>query len=492
MLRFALLMQAIAIPLSAAVAVAPAPDGVRRSDVTARIRPVGSGAWSDLPVLWATSMSLAPHARGGGEGFSLFAHDVPVEIELTFPHPVSEAVVRPRLRAAPVASVEGAVVRLIISGPRYLVVEVNQAAGKDRPASTVYLLGDPPEVDVPAADAADVVAVHPGRHEVAALAPTTTRRTVLLLPGLHEVEGGLLRLQAHSRLHLAAGAVLRSRLAAEQADGLRLTRRGIIDGSTTLREAGNWRSLGEQAFVFLRGGEDMLIDGPTILDSPYWNLVAAGTRGLTIRNYKCITWRMNNDGIQPRSVEHLLVERCFLKCADDCIAIKTRSAVGMDSRDLIFRDLVCWNDGPGNVLEIGHSSQGDSLSGVRFERIAAVRSAGKGSVLSMCLADHCTVEDVSYADITAEGVEGGDFGFRIIQNRYSTDAGRGRIRHVRIDGCRSEQPPRGGFITGFDAEHAIEDVLLRGLSFAGTPPADLSGLGLRLEHTSGVRLEAGP
>ena len=481
-----------------ALVIDPPTDALPRAAFDVHVRPAGGGEWQPLPAYFATSMSKLTHAAGGAEGFVTFAFEgAPVDVRLTLPAAVKKAVVRPVLRGAPVAAVDGRTVTFRMNEPRYLVVEVNYLSNADKttPRFTAYVLADAPDRDAPRPDAADVKLIAPGRHTPADLA-WGDKRVLCLAPGVHEVEGGKVALASGKTLYLAGGAVLKAGLVGDQVEDAAVRGRGILDGSALPRDPGDWRSDGEQGFVFLRRGRRITIDGPVIYNSPYWNIVAFGTANLTIRNHKALTWKVNNDGVQPRSVSDLLVEHCFLKCADDCIAVKTRRAAALESRRLVFRDLVLWNDLPGNPMEIGHTSQADLLSDVLFEKIAVVHGESeKSHTISMAIIDHSTVENVRYHDITVEGIKCADFGLRVETSRYTSDPERGRIRGVEIRDYVSDAGPQGGKIKGFNAEHLIENVTIRNFVTYALDPArrhvvtDLAELKLDMAFTKGVRVE---
>jgi len=67
----------------------------------------------------------------------------------------------------------------------------------------------------------------------------------------------------------------------------------------------------------------------------------------------------------------------------------------MCSNNLAFRNLVLWNDRPGNAVEIGHTSQADILENVLFENIHVVHASVTGRktkfVISISLIDHSLV-----------------------------------------------------------------------------------------------------
>jgi len=474
--------------------VDPTPVDMPKALFDVEVKAVNDGTWRPLFVYHCTSMSEHPHAFGGAEGFVTFEHEGAVDVRITIPQPVRDVKVRPSLREPVAAQFTNYTATVRLERPRYLTVEINHGPlAKWRiPRYTLYLLADSVEKNRP--DITRAKRLSAGHHAVADFDPGK-KHTVYLEPGIHTVEGNVAPLHSGKTLYLAGGAVLRARVRADNVRDAKLLGRGILDGSPFPRDPGDWRGEGEQGFVFLRRGEHITIDGPIIYNSPYWNIVAFGTTHLTIRNHKAITWKLNNDGIQPRSCSDLLVENCFLKCADDCIAVKTRRAAAMESRRLVFRNLVLWNDIPGNPMEIGHTSQADLLEDVTFRDIEVIHGESeRAHTISMCIIDHSTVRNVRYENIYVEGIKVKDIGLRVKTSEYTTDAERGRIRDVTIRNYFTDDAPQGGEITGFDAERNVEDVIIENfVSFANHPTRrrvmrDVAELKLKIQHAQNIKI----
>jgi hypothetical protein len=480
--------------------VYPAPADLLQPRI--RLRARTQAGWVEVPVMRADSISPHPHAHGGCEGWAYCCCTGSSEFEVTFESPIEQFRVRPSLTQRVPFEISGTTARLQLREPRYIVIESGPVRADEPgqvPRYTLYLLVDPPDPDEPQPEAAGVKVLRPGVHEPDAFEPGAAQ-TVYLLPGVHDVVGQKVDLRPGKTLYLAGGAHLRSYIRGERADGASIRGRGVIDGTGVECKSREWRDDGDAGFVFFRRGSGITIDGPIIYDSPFWNIVTFGTTGTRIRNHKAITWRVNNDGVQPRSCNDLLVERCFLKCADDCIAVKTRRAAGMISRDLVFRDLVLWNDVPGNGVEIGHTSQADLLERVRFEEIDLLHcdsaSVNDGFAISISLIDHSTVQGVTYRNFRTEGVRNGDLRLWIGTSRYTTDAERGRIDSIEIDGYLMEGTPHHSRFVGADADHMVTNVHLRRLvSRAGTPQqrtcSSLEDLHAEVEHARSIIVSGG-
>ncbi len=439
--------------------------GIPDSLIRAGISKEEDCGWSPIAVADCMSFSALPTANGGKEGWLTYAADIPVKLRLEFPCPVKTAKFRPSLIEELIPEISGNIVTITIPSARYGVLEINYE-NDSIPHYTVYILSDNIE-QTPSGPAIHYLA--PGLHSVEDLYASSPKM-LYFLPGLHEIAGNKLPLKSNCNVHIAQGAVVRAGIIAEEVENVKITGLGILDGTTVMRDTGEikgeriggkWReAAGREAFVCFYKGKNITWDGPVIYNANYWNLVISATNNVTIRNHKCICWLLNTDGIQPRSCSNLLIEHCFFKCADDCIAIKTRRALGMESRNITCRDLVLWHDIPGNGLEIGHTSQADILEDVTFKDIYVVHGANTGYCLGMTLIDHQCVRNISYENIYVEGSQfERDFCFRITDSYYTTDDECGQIYDISIKGYHSEKSmQKTSTIQGFDEANLVKNI----------------------------------
>ena len=99
---------------------------------------------------------------------------------------------------------------------------------------------------------------------------------------------------------------------------------------------------------------NVLVEGVTLLRSPFWVLHPLMCRNLTVRNVKVWNEGPNGDGCDPESCQDVLIEGCHFHTGDDCIAIKAgRNGDGRKpecvSENIIVRNCVM-EDGHGGVV----------------------------------------------------------------------------------------------------------------------------------------------
>jgi len=99
---------------------------------------------------------------------------------------------------------------------------------------------------------------------------------------------------------------------------------------------------------------NVLLEGVTLLRSPFWVVHPVLSRNVTVRRCTIINNGPNGDGCDPESCEDVLIEDCLFRTGDDCIAIKSgRNADGRranrPSRNIIIRHCRM-EDGHGGVV----------------------------------------------------------------------------------------------------------------------------------------------
>lgn len=70
------------------------------------------------------------------------------------------------------------------------------------------------------------------------------------------------------------------------------------------------------------GCRNVLIEGITILDSPFWVIHPTFCDNVTVRGVTIESYNKNNDGCDPEYSRDVLIEDCTFRCGDDAIAIK--------------------------------------------------------------------------------------------------------------------------------------------------------------------------
>jgi len=91
------------------------------------------------------------------------------------------------------------------------------------------------------------------------------------------------------------------------------------------------------------GCKNVLIEGVTIVDSPYWVLHPTFCDNVIVRGVTIDSHNKNNDGCDPEYTTNVLIEKCNFNTGDDAIAIKAGRdqdawRIGQKTAGIIIRD----------------------------------------------------------------------------------------------------------------------------------------------------------
>ncbi len=89
--------------------------------------------------------------------------------------------------------------------------------------------------------------------------------------------------------------------------------------------------------------ENVLIEDVRLRNSPFWNIHPVLCKNMILRGVDIFGHGPNNDGVDPESVDHMLIENCSFDTGDDCIAVNSgRNADGRrlatPSQNIVIRN----------------------------------------------------------------------------------------------------------------------------------------------------------
>ncbi len=227
--------------------------------------------------------------------------------------------------------------------------------------------------------------------------------------------------------------------------------------------------------------ENILIEGVTMLRSPFWVIHPLLSKNITVRNVKVWNEGPNGDGCDPESCENVLIEGCTFHTGDDCIAIKSgRNAdgragstgrfAGIPSKNLIIRNCVM-EDGHGGVV-IGSEISGGcqnvfaencKMDSPNLERVLRIKTNScRGGI----------IENIHFRNVTV-----GQCQEAVL--KINTDyepkevCCRGfypQVRHVYMDNVTCQKAKYGVMIVGYEADslaYTVNNIYVSNSKFDG-------------------------
>jgi hypothetical protein len=395
--------------------------------------------------------------------FAAFSCSGEINIEVSLPQRTGSISISPKKYGIdPVVSGNNASFK--IPGPMLIVLEYD-----GMPALFIY--ANPLEKNMPEISASNVLYFKAGQ--------------------VYEV--GELRLSDNQTLYIEGGAVVRGCVRATAAKNVRIGGFGILDG-------GYYNKSDPRRSIIFEDCQNSVIEDITVVEPSSWIIVLGICRNITVRNIKELGSVGSTDGTDIVGSKEILVENCFFRNGDDCIAIKSLDLRSHESATLDFSSNVkdveikgCsfLSYIGGQALEIGHELRTDSITNIRFIDCDILGVHGFGGVFGIHNSDHATVSNVLYENIRVEHHYDKLIDIRIIKSRWSVDSERGQIQNIifrNIDVAISEYNPGYSMsvIGGYDNGHLVQNVLFENIKLNGKKIGSADELDLYCKQVKNV------
>ncbi len=207
---------------------------------------------------------------------------------------------------------------------------------------------------------------------------------------------------------------------------------------------------------------NVLIEGVTITNSPFWELNPVLCHNVTVRRVKIDSHGPNNDGCDPESCDGVLIEACEFSTGDDCIAIK--SGRNEDGRRV---HTPCQN------LVIRNCSMKDGHGGV------SIGSEVSGDVRNVFV-DHCRMDSPNLD--RALRLKSNTYRGGVMENIYFTNNTVGQVAEAVVDIDFNYEEGNGG-----PHNPAVRNVVIENVTSAKSKTA-VSLRGFKNAPIAGVRL----
>jgi hypothetical protein len=411
---------------------------------------------------WTTPTTTNPVA--------IFDFDTHVDVTLTYPYSITEAVVRPLAEAVDV-TISGNTVSFTLDTPQSYVVEVNGTTDTALHLFTNYIDHDAPDPN------------------------NLPSNMIYYGPGVHNI--GTVQLPSNKHVYIAGGAVLSGQFKGYNVSNVTIEGRGIITGKNYVRDEQNWFI----PFEFIQS-DHLTLDGVTFLDPAGWVIHSNFNTDVTINRINMISARQNGDGVSLQSNHNVTVTNVFARTWDDSLVVKNYS--NGTTSNILFDNITIWTD-LAQSMEVGFETYGATMDNITFQNITVLHNFHK-PVVSIHNGDQAVITNVIFRNIIVEDAQIiGDnpnasydnelIDFTIENNSiWSTSNTRGQIDGVLIENMtvldgRDDLVIR---IEGYDANHTIQNVVIRNLNYKGVPiTSDTSMPTYINSYTSNIVFESG-
>ncbi|MFZ0280575.1 MAG: glycosyl hydrolase family 28 protein [Bacteroidales bacterium] len=376
-----------------------------------------------------------------------FSSSGAAEIVITAPENIGQYTIRPKNRGIK-AVAEGRELRFTIPYPQKLYIEIDSL-----PHLAVF--ANHPEVNPPSKDDRDVVYFEPGIHDP-----------------------GQIDLQSNQTIYISAGAIVNANVRGNNLQNVKITGRGILQGNIRISNTSN-----------------LAVDGIFIRNTKGWTNTLTDCRNSSYRNVKVFGYGdiYSVDGINPVSCRNFTIDDCFMRCRDDCVAIKSMNEkLRVDSVFVTNNVMVGWACSDGVTL--GFELNGSPVENILVKNcdILYARNSGRTgghSGFSIVCDGPAWVQNIRFEDIRVEEkVDFKNLELIVTSGKYYGEDPPGHIKGIYLKNISWENVEKPFIINGFSPDNLVEDVTFDHCTvgdkvLTGTPDADFRVN----EFTSGIK-----
>ncbi|HAM09864.1 MAG: hypothetical protein A2X05_17760 [Bacteroidetes bacterium GWE2_41_25] len=347
-----------------------------------------------------------------------FAFTGKIKIRITAQDKIESYIIRPKSRNIK-ADVSGNEISFTIDSPQKLYIEIN-----DQPHLAVF--ADPPEDNPPPEDAPGLTYFGPGVHNQ-----------------------GKIELKNNQKIYIAAGAIVYADIAGKDLHDVTISGRGMIQGKVRVNNTSNLHV----SDVFIRNTKGWTNTLTNCSNSSYRNVKVFG--------YEAI---YSVDGINPVSCKNFTIDNCFMRCRDDCVAIKSGNyELSVDSIMVTNCVMVGWSCSDG--VTIGFELNGGPVQNILVKNCDILYARGGGRTgghapFSIVCDGPALVQNIRYEDIRIEEhVEFKSLEMIVTDGTLYGEDPPGHIKNVYMKNIVWENQDKPFIFSGFSAENKIENVV---------------------------------
>jgi hypothetical protein len=432
----------ISASATAQTMVYPAPPGLRTSPyftVTADTQQV----WTELAGSSLASFEYSLYGPRELEDLNIasFSCSRPVTIVVRASEKIEKYIIRPKSRNIK-AEVRGQELWFTINGPQKLYIEINNL-----PHLAIF---------------ADASETHPRKKGDPGV--------IYYGPGVHNP--GKIRLVSNMTMYLAAGAVVNAEITGRDLNNVSIEGRGILQGRMEITRCRNFNVGG----IFIR-------------NSGGWTNTLTDCHNCSFRNVKVFSYEAiySVDGINPVSSTNITIDDCFMRCRDDCVAIKSIDPkLKVDSVFVTNCVMTGWACSDG--VTIGFELNGGPVQNILVRNCDILYARGSGrtnghSAFSIVCDGPAWVQNITFENIRIEeNVEFKNLEFIVTDGSlYETDPP-GHIKGILLKDITWENNSRPLILSGYSPDNIVEDITFENCSIGGKKILSLQDADIRINR----------
>lgn len=315
------------------------------------------------------------------------------------------------------------------NGPGQLVVEA-----KNLPP--LYLFINPKETNCPSKNDEGVIYFEPGIHEA-----------------------GYIDLKDNQTVYISEGAIVYGGIRANGANNIKVIGRGVLDGDYRYNR-----------IVLIENSSDIRFEGVTIRNSIGWTNTLVNCRNVNYNNVKVLGFGPSSDGINPAGSQNVIIENSFLRCSDDCIAIKAPNP-NHSVKDILVENCIMIGYAYADGVTIGFETNAEFVKDIIVRNCDILLARGGSRVdghsgFSIICDGPATISNILFENVRVEESELKLFELHITDGTKYGLGPAGKIQNVTIKDVEwyVERPI---YIIGHNLNHMVEDIKFQNCIVAG-------------------------
>lgn len=299
-------------------------------------------------------------------------------------------------------------------------------------------------------------------------------------PGVHDA--GLMKLESNQTIYLAGGAYVKGRVTGYNAAGARIVGHGVLSGEDLPNVDEQGRKT--EHLIHIRGNDawGVVIDGPTLVNSPHFNIVLDGTE-CVVRNTKMISWWFSTDGVGIG--EKGRVHDVFMMVNDDSLKLYHSGTA--------VRDCVIWQLENGAPFQFTWNmpgvNQGFDVRNVDVLRVEHEWDNDNEAVFDSIHGGSGQMSDYYFEDIRIENCNWRLVSLQIKRNPHARARQLGNITGVVFKDITVEGDlQRPSQIRSESPESRISDVVFENLRINGEFVTSAEQMNLELDPATAVNV----